>query len=105
MGVVHAIEGVAARRGDLKAADEPDEGGFAGAVAPHKAVNRAFGHVHGEIIQGLEVLVMLGQALCGEHIFHKIASISLDEAIIAGKGQESGEENGSDFVQISTPLI
>ena len=74
-GAVRAVEEITARRGGLQAADHPDQGGFTCPVPAHKAVNTALGHVHGEVVQGLEVFIVLAQPLGGQYIFHDKASV------------------------------
>ena len=55
----------------LQTADEPDEGRFARAVAPDKAVDRALGDVHGAAVQCGERPVALLQSGGLQYIFHK----------------------------------
>ena len=52
-----AIEGVAPRRGGLKAADEADQCGLPGPVFSHKAIDRPLGDMHRHIVQSLALSV------------------------------------------------
>ena len=74
VSVGDAVDGILPGGGRLQAADQADEGGLAGAVFAHQAVNGATGHVDGEAAQCLEALVLLAQACSGKYIVQKIAS-------------------------------
>ena len=64
------VQSVVALRGLLQAADETDERGFSGAVAPHEAVDGPLWDAHGEAVQGREVPVALCQSPGLQYIFH-----------------------------------
>ena len=66
----HAVEGIVARGGVLKAADQPDQGCFAGAVFSNEAVDGALWNVKGEPVERLEIAIVLAQSVCLKYIFH-----------------------------------
>ena len=55
-----AVQGVVPGGGGLQPAEDTNQGGFSRPIPAHQAVNGPFGHLHGEVLQGVGVAVLFG---------------------------------------------
>ena len=98
--VLCAIQGNAAARRLLQAADEADECGLACAVSADEAIDRAFRDVHVQPVQRRESTVALGEPIGFKHVFHVKYLLCLIDPMVSGKVPESGQENRPEIIKI-----
>ena len=74
-------------------------------IFPHKSIDGAFGNVHGQTLQGLEMPVLFAQPLCFQTILHLNLSFLMTPTNIPRNGKDSGQEKSKDLVKISASLV
>ena len=98
--VLCAIQGEAAARRLLQAANQADERGFARAVPADEAIDRTLRDVHVQPIQRREIAAALAESIGFKHIFHVKYLLCLIDPMVPCKAPESGQENRPEILKI-----
>ena len=97
--VLCAIQGKAAARRLLQAADEADERGFARTVPADEAIDRTLRNVHIQSVQRRKVAAALAESIGFKHIFHAKYLLCLIDPMVPCKAPESGQENRPEILK------
>ena len=95
-----AIQGEAAARRLLQAANQADARGFARTVPADEAIDRTLRDVHVQPIQRCEIAAALAESIGFKHIFHVKYLLCLIDPMVPCKAPESGQENRPEILKI-----
>ena len=98
--VLRSIQGKAAARRLLQAADKADERSLARAVPADEAIDRTLRNVHIQSVQRRKVAVALAESIGFKHIFHVKYLLCLIDPMVPCKAPESGQENRPEILKI-----